>query len=250
MSCFHFSERQNLRHISTGKCLLTTFRINWSNYAQHVHYLTRYHRCVISSVSMWSLVMWSLAKKSFKPWRTRKRTPTADRTPRWKFWTAESSSPNLKVCLCDACLVFQTSFSLQLIVKTLFVVAAKKDAKKKGRASSSSSGSSSGSESSSESSSDSEESEKESKKRKKKAKKQKKKQKKDKKKYFITTFFYCLPREQHKVSFLLSCNIFTGQKLKVLKRRNKTSWLHRRCVLKKYRPFPRIDSLWGEVRRS
>lgn len=118
--------------------------------------------------------------------------------------------------------------------------AAKKNEKKKERASPSSSSSSSNSESSSESSSDSEESDKESKKQKKKVKKQKKKQKKDKKKYFI--YFHIISVNCFWCVFILNFNVFTGQKLKVLKRKNKKSWLHRLYVLKKYHPFLRIDS--------
>lgn len=119
--------------------------------------------------------------------------------------------------------------------------AAKKDGKKRERASSSSSSSSSDSESSSESSSDSEESEKESKKKKKKAKKLKKKQKKkDKKMYLIS--FDCLQCKWCLVSFILTCDAFLGPRLKVLKRKNKKSWLHLLYVLKKFHPSQRIDS--------
>lgn len=150
------------------------------------------HHCIFS-VSMWFLVMWFLAKKLFKPWRTRKQILIADRMLTSKFWTVESLSLNLKVCLCGAfsvlwlCTITAFRFYKAVFLTDSSMFAAKKDEKKKDRASPSSSSSSSDSKSSSDSS-DSEESEKESKKKKKKAKKLKKKQKKkEKKKYLI----YC-----------------------------------------------------------
>lgn len=100
------------------------------------------------------------------------------------------------------------------------VCAAKKTEKRKERASSSSSSSSSDSESSSESSSDSEESDKESKKQKKKTKKQKKKQKKkEKKKYFI----HFLLRPSAAVQICAERDVFSGWRLRLLKRKNKKS---------------------------
>lgn len=168
---------------------------------------------------MWFLVMWFLAKRLSKPWRTRKRIIIADHMLRWRFWTAESSSLNLKVCLCEAFSVLskwvlnirfsshyclsRSRFYKAVLLTDSKIYAAKKNEKKRERASSSSSSSSSDSESSSESSSDSEESDKESKKQKKRAKKQKKKQKKkkDTKRYLIYVL-HCLQCKRHLVSFI------------------------------------------------